>query len=202
MPRVRSKRSGRALGDVDVKSAWLVPTDARLHQYKEAVIPSLDSPNAIGEVEFAIMWARNWLMGYVAGWCPLESVIDATTRGASRLPLPYSEMLVGIVATRALRAEPRRRLGEHKSRTPPHLVFALGEAVQSRLFDAEGNQRGITVGEAVDAVHQLIQEMELLAEVPSTQLLKTWFQEWRRREKASGREVLAPRAGRPPSSSK
>lgn len=191
--RPRSARSGRRTGVADVDSGWLDPALAELKNVRAKVV-ELGEHHA-NEADFAVLWAANWLLGYAAGWCTLHETLDATRRAATRLPPPTPRLLLGVVAHKAMLATPRR-LGEHKAKTPPHLVQCLGPLVQSKLFDDKGVQL-CTVEEAVDRARAELAERDLMPQPPSAESLGQWFAEWRRGQESTGNEVPRPARGRP-----
>lgn len=191
--RARSEKSGRATGTSTTESGWFDPAMAELRNITTIAVRDYGEDSR-PEAEHAILWAGNWLVSYDAGWCTLHELLDATKRVGRRLPPLISRLLLGIVAHKALLTTPRR-LGEQKAKTSPHLVRCLGAQVQGFLFDDDGSQLS-TVDEAVASVRQFVIDRDLLQVIPSHEIIKQWFTEWRAQEEATA-PVPRPKAGRP-----
>lgn len=193
-PGKQSKKSGRTSPTITTDSAWLYPAFGELNGVFNKAMQSTAAQHH-GEIEFAILWAGNWLLSYDAGHCSLRDLLVATKNGSARVPAPWNRLILGVVAHKATLSTPQF-LGEHRAKTVPGVVRMVGSLVQSRLFDEEGKQ-ALNLDEAVAAAISFLGERKLLEPLPVVSTVKGWHKEWRNQEIAAGITVPTPSVGRP-----
>lgn len=189
-----ARRNTRRTPSVTTHDAgWIEPAMAELGGAGRMAKDAL--PGYVGEIDFAIRWAIDWLVSYDAGHCSLLDLLNAAKAGASQVPPPWSRMVLGIVAHKATLTEPAY-LGESAPRTPPAVVMSIGSLVQSLLFDEDGTQLR-NRDEAVSAAREFLTVRGLLQDIPTHDTIKQWHGEWRDREETDGVTVPRTRSGRP-----